>query len=83
MSKKDKLTERFKKLPSDFTFEELTTLLLSFGYTLDNKGATSGSRVVFKKEKDRLQLHKPHAGNPLGKGCLKNLYKLLKQRKLV
>ncbi len=32
MGTKEKLIVRFKALPSDFTFEELETLLKYFGY---------------------------------------------------
>ena len=52
MGTKEKLIERFKALPSDFTFDELEKLLKCFGYEKSNKGKTSGSR-----------LHKPHPGN--------------------
>ena len=48
MSSKEKLIERFKKLPKDFTFEETVKLLSIFGYQVHNKGATSGSRIRFK-----------------------------------
>lgn len=41
MSKQEKLIERFKTRPKDFTFEELITLLGYYGYYLDNKGKTS------------------------------------------
>lgn len=36
MGTKDKLVERFKKLPKDFTFEEMVSLLGCFGYELHN-----------------------------------------------
>ena len=45
MGTKEKLVERFKKLPKDFTYEETLKLLSIFGYYEHNKGATSGSRV--------------------------------------
>ena len=48
MGSKDKLVERFKKKPKDFTYEETVSLLAHFGYSEYNKGATSGSRVRFK-----------------------------------
>ena len=63
MSTKDKLVKRFCQLPKDFTFEELTRLMHSFGFELDNKGASSGSRVAFIKGTIILDLHKPHPGN--------------------
>ncbi|HIX22679.1 MAG TPA: type II toxin-antitoxin system HicA family toxin [Candidatus Parabacteroides faecavium] len=50
MGSKEKLVERFKKLPKDFTFEETLVLLRIFGYEKHNKGATSGSRIRFKNE---------------------------------
>ena len=49
MGTKEKLVERFKKLPKDFTYEETLKLLSIFGYYEHNKGATSGARVRFKK----------------------------------
>ncbi len=64
MGTKEKLIERFKRLPNDFTFDEMEKLLAIFGYVKSNKGKTSGSRVVFKNEVKRpIMLHKPHPGN--------------------
>jgi len=61
MSKFDKLVERFKRKPKDFTFSELKTLLSGFGYSELSKGKTSGSRVGFISQKNHiLLLHKPH-----------------------
>jgi len=42
MGTKEKLVERFKKLPKDFTYEETLKLLFIFGYYEHNKGATLG-----------------------------------------
>ena len=50
MGTKEKLIERFKSLPANFTFEEMERLLSIFGYEKSNKGKTSGSRVIFKKQ---------------------------------
>jgi predicted RNA binding protein YcfA (HicA-like mRNA interferase family) len=64
MGTKEKLIERFKRLPKDFTFDEMTTLLEALGFERSNKGKTSGSRVIFKSEKYQpIMLHKPHPGN--------------------
>lgn len=38
MGSKEKLVERFKKLPKDFTFEETLVLLRIFGYENIIKG---------------------------------------------
>ena len=49
MGTKEKLRERFLRMPSDFTFEELQHLLESYGYEKGEKGRTSGSRVIFQE----------------------------------
>ena len=46
--------------PKDFTWDELVRLFGIFGFTLDHKGKTSGSRIFFKKGAERIELHKPH-----------------------
>lgn len=51
MSTKEKLIDRFCKMPKDFTYEETLKVLSAFGYNEHNKGATSGSRVRFKMNK--------------------------------
>ena len=61
MGIKEKLVNRFKSQPKDFTFDELTCLLAFFGFELSNKGKSSGSRVVFRSEQfGCIMLHKPH-----------------------
>jgi len=66
LSKKDKLTKRFLSRPADFTFNELTTLLGSLGYSMETTGKTGGSRVSFSNQYgDYIRLHKPHPRNIL------------------
>ena len=60
MGKLEKMIERLKSNPKDFTFEEMQTLLLALGFELSNKGKTSGSRVKFFKDGVFIILHKPH-----------------------
>jgi len=62
MSKSEKLIARLLSYPKDFTYSELTTLLVSLGY-LQTQGA--GSRVCFEREGHKIKLHKPHSGNLL------------------
>ena len=62
MSKIDKLTLRLLSSPKDFTYSELKTLLMSFGY---KEVQSAGSRVYFSKENHKIKLHKPHPGNIL------------------
>ena len=74
MGTKEKLSERFKTLPTNFTFEEMERLLLIFGYKKSNKGKTSGSRVIFKNEDKRpIMIHKPHPGNIIKSYAMKQV----------
>lgn len=65
MNRKEKLIRRFRTLPKDFTFEEVEALMCDYGFTLQYKGATSGSRVKFYNDKDQNSyiMHKPHPSN--------------------
>ncbi len=83
MSKKDKLIERFKSLPKDFTFEELVTLLGYMGFELDNRGATSGSRVRFRNGEYKIDMHKPHPGSIIREKSLYSIYEFLKLNGLI
>ncbi len=84
MGTKDKLIERFKTLPTDFTFDELETMLKVFGYEKSNKGKTSGSRVLFKNKQGRpIMIHKPHPGNIIKSYALKQVYNDLKEEGLI
>lgn len=81
MGTKEKLIERFCLLPSDFTFEELERLLKIFGYEKQNKGKTSGSRVIFKDQVGHpIMLHKPHPGNIIKNYALKQVFEELKDK---
>ena len=84
MSKKEKLTERLLSHPKDFTFEELTTLLSRFGYTLQTAGKTGGSRVAFANEDgDYIRLHKPHPRNILKQYQIDDVIFVLSERGLL
>ncbi len=62
MGKKEKLVERLKRLSKDFTYNEAMALLLAIDFVEDNKGGTSGFRVLFRKDgiDQVLMFHKPH-----------------------
>ncbi|MBQ0128766.1 MAG: type II toxin-antitoxin system HicA family toxin [bacterium] len=80
----DKLIERFKSLPTDFTFSELERLLRYFGYEKYEKGKTSGSRIIFKNtEGSPIMIHKPHPGNIVKGYALKQILEELKQKGLI
>lgn len=67
MSRIEKEIARLKLMPKDFTYQELKRILNYFGFIEDNKGKTSGSRVIFinKDTTRKITLHKPHNGNNL------------------
>jgi len=86
VSTKEKLIERFKKQPKDFTFDELKNLLGGFGFELSNKGKTSGSRVRFQnlELKIIIDIHKPHtSGSPVRETTLKDIFNTLSNSNLI
>lgn len=61
MGQKEKLIQRLKSKPKDFTFEDAETLLNYLEFVRSNKGRTSGSRVMFTSAAHgTILLHKPH-----------------------
>lgn len=84
MGSREKLRERFKRMPSDFTFDEMQHLLEGYGYERSDKGRTSGSRVIFKNGDLRpIMLHKPHPGNIVKSYAMKQVYNDLKEAGLI
>lgn len=85
MSKKEKLIEKLKSNPNDFTFEEAEKLLGYFSFYRNDKGKTSGSRVMFISDKYRTKilLHKPHPRKELLGYQVKQLAEQLKQEGLI
>ena len=83
MSKKEKLIERLKGNPKDFTFDEMRTALESMGLKMSNKGKTSGSRVEFIKGKISIILHKPHPQKELKEYVIKEIVGKLKKENLI
>ena len=80
MGTKEKLRERFLKMPSDFTFDEMQRLLKGYGYERGNKGKTSGSRLIFKNgDKRPIMLHKPHPGNLVKEYAMKQVMEDLRE----
>ena len=84
MSQKDKLIEKLKTLPRDFTFEDAATLLKYLEYLQSNKGKTSGSRVMFCRDGcPPILLHKPHPQKELKVYQIKQLLELLEEEGLI
>jgi len=83
VSTKEKLIERLKRKPNDMTFQEMKTLLESLGFTMSNKGKTSGSRVSFMKGNIPISFHKPHGGEPIKAYVLKAVLETLERMRLI
>jgi len=83
MSTKDKLIERFKRKPKDFTWQELVRLLGMFGFEIDNKGKTSGSRTIFVKDDDEIEVHKPHPSNVIKDYVMKKVLNFLIEKEFI
>ncbi len=85
MGQKEKLIKKLKSKPRDFTFEEAVTLLEYLSYHLDNKGKTSGSRVMFSSDltKTKIIIHKPHPRKELLEYQVKQLIEKLEQEGLI
>jgi hypothetical protein len=77
MGTKEKLIERFKRSPKDFTWEELVRLFQLLGFTLVSRGKTSGSRMKFQNGNDVFYIHKPHPSNIVKKRALNNALNFL------
>ena len=74
MSKIDKLIERLKSQPKDFTWDELLKVLKHFGYSELKAGKTGGSRRKFADNQNNIiNFHKPHPGNILKEYVIKQI----------
>ncbi len=84
MGRKEKLIQRLKSKPKDFTFDDAEALLNYLDYIRSNKGKTSGSRVIFSNENHGdILLHKPHPQKELKAYQIKQLLGILKQEGLI
>ncbi len=84
MGQKEKLIERLKSRPKDFTFDELQTLLNYFSYRRLDKGKTSGSRVIFIKDNyPSIMMHKPHPRKELLPYQIKQIVDFLEKEGLI
>lgn len=75
MSKIEKAKERIISRPNGYTYSEARYLLSQLGFEEFNKGKTSGSRVKFYRASDKriILLHKPHPGDNMSIGAIKDL----------
>lgn len=85
MGTKEKLIERFKRSPKDFTFNELVRLFQVLGFEVSHKGKTSGSRIEFINSEKALSYgaHKPHPDSAIKSYAMKQVLEFLTSNKLI
>lgn len=83
MGTKEKLIERFKTQPKDFTFNELVSLFKIYGFEIDTKGRTSGSRILFANNDKSYGIHKPHPSNVIKPCMMKQILKFLTDNEFI
>ena len=84
MGQKEKLIQKLKSKPKDFTFDETETLLRYLDFVRFDKGKTSGSRVIFVSEgHGSIMLHKPHPQKEMKAYQVKQLLETLEQEGLI
>lgn len=79
MSKKDKLIDRLMKKPKDFTFDEMVSLLLYFGYELKQGGTGSSVKFVKEESNEVINFHKPHPNGILKRYVLDQVIEKLRK----
>ena len=78
MARRQKLLDRFRQQPADFTWDELMRLLRTFGYVMEATGRTSGSRVRFVRQGyPSINLHRPHPGTIVRRYQLRQVHAFL------
>ena len=84
MSKKEKLIQKLKAQSKSFSYEDAKVLLEYLNFLENNKGKTSGSRVMFSTQTHgNIMLHKPHPQKELKSYQIKQLKDFLEQEDLI
>ena len=85
MSRHEELKEKLLRLPRNFSYDEMVTLLAGFGYIKEERRRTSGSSVMFynKQFNDKIMFHKPHPEKELKRYILELIIAKLKNNNMV
>jgi len=84
VTKREKLIQRFRSEPKDFTWNELVAMLEGFGYTKAGGGKTGGTRVRFVHERyPSISLHRPHPTPVLKRYQVDQVVQVLKGEGLI
>ncbi len=85
MSTLEKEIARLKSKPKDFTYNEAKRILNNLGFIENNKGKTSGSRVVFigNDLNKKIEIHKPHPSSVLKPYQISYIIKMLEKWRIL
>jgi len=85
MSKQEKLLKKILEIPRNFTFDELVTLMRGFGYSVENRGRSSGSAIMFYHSaiNDKILIHKPHPEKEVKRYILLMIIEKLRKNKMI
>jgi hypothetical protein len=85
MIRHEKLIAKLLRVPRNFTYDELVTLLRGFGYREEERGRTSGSAVMFFNSKlnDKIMFHRPHPEKEIKQYILLMLIEKLKDNNMI
>ena len=81
MTKAEKLTRQLMACPRTFRFDDAVRVMAWYGFELDGKGRTSGSRVRFYRESDgrMMLMHIPHPGDELKAAAVREIAQFLSE----
>ncbi len=79
MSKKEKLIVRLLKKPTDFTFDEMESLLSYFGYQLKQSGTGSGVKFIKRDSNEVINFHRPQPNGILKRYVLEQVIEKLRK----
>jgi HicA toxin of bacterial toxin-antitoxin, len=82
VSKRDKLLKRLLSKPTDFTWEDLVTVMEGFDYELKTTGG-SGRKFIDPNTRATAFLHEPHPGKILKAYQIRDIVSHLKQEKKI
>ncbi|PRI21499.1 type II toxin-antitoxin system HicA family toxin [Pectobacterium versatile] len=78
MGRREKLRAKLDALPSDFTWDQLVTIMSMYGFNVHN--GSGSRRKFFNEEINRVvSFHKPHPGNIVKKYVLEQAKALLEE----
>lgn len=79
MTRTDKLIAQLFSCPSTYRYAVFIKVMASYGFEMNSKGKTSGSRVRFYRLSDgrMFVMHESHPSDELTAGTIRNIVRFL------